>query len=190
MGHITVYNSLFFKNIFSVSLRPMKIQLHFKAIFLAVAIVLYFPTLLPAQESAAKFNRKELFAAMASPDVANVDNQLNALKDTDVKGKSAYEGALTMKKAGLVKGANKKLKLFKEGHKKLEAAITKDKENGELRFLRLMIQEHAPGILGYKDDLDKDSAYIRQSFKKLPVDVQQAITSYSKTSKVLRPEDF
>ena len=66
----------------------------------------------------------------------------------------------------------------------------KDKDNGELRFLRLMIQEHAPGILNYKDDLEKDSLYIRQSFKKLPADVQQAITDYSKTSKVLRSEDF
>lgn len=187
---LSVHNQLFLKSIFWISLQPMKIQRYFKAVFLVIAIILYLPSLVPAQESTAKFTRKELYAAMASSDVATVDNQLNALKNTDLKEKSAYEGALTMKKAGLVKGANKKLKFFKEGHKKLEAAISKDKDNGELRFLRLMIQEHAPGMLHYKNDLDKDSTYIRQSFKKLPVDVQQAITSYSKTSKVLRPEDF
>lgn len=186
----TVHNRLFLKSFFWISLRPMKIQSPIKALFLVVAIILYLPTYLPAQESTMKFTRKELYAAMASSDIADVDNQLNALKNTDVKEKSAYDGALTMKKAGLIKGASKKLKLFKEGHKKLEAAISKEKDNGELRFLRLMIQEHAPGVLNYKSDLDKDSAYIRQSFKKLPVDVQQAITSYSKTSKVLRPEDF
>jgi hypothetical protein len=185
-----VHKRLFLKSFFWISLRPMKIQRHFKAILLAVAVILYSPTHLHAQENTAKFTRKELYAAMASSNVANVDNQLNTLKNTDVKDKDAYEGALTMKKAGLVKGAGKKLKLFKDGHNKLEAAISRDKDNGELRFLRLMIQEHAPGMLHYKSDLDKDSAYIRQSFKKLPVDVQQAITSYSKTSKVLRPEDF
>jgi len=53
-----------------------------------------------------------------------------------------------------------------------------------------MVQEHAPGILGYKDDLKKDSAYIRQSYKKLPAEVQRAIADYSKTSKVLNPGDF
>jgi hypothetical protein len=127
---------------------------------------------------------------MAASDPNTVDNQLNLLKSTDIKDKTAFEGALIMKKAGMIKGANKKLKLFKEGHKKLESAISKDKENGEFRFLRLMIQEHAPGVLHYKNDLDKDSAYIRQSFKKLPADVQQAITEYSKTSRVLRSEDF
>lgn len=185
-----MHNQLFLKSFFWISLRPMKIQRSYKAALLVIAIILCLPALVPAQESAPKFTRKELYAAMASSDVAIVDNQLNALKNIDLKDKSAYEGALTMKKAGLVKGANKKLKFFKEGHKKLEAAILKDKDNGELRFLRLMIQEHAPGILHYKSDLDKDSTYIRQSFKKLPVDVQQAITNYSKTSKVLRPEDF
>ncbi len=160
-----MHNQLFLKSFFWISLRPMKIQRSYKAALLVIAIILCLPALVPAQESAPKFTRKELYAAMASSDVAIVDNQLNALKNIDPKDKSAYEGALTMKKAGLVKGANKKLKFFKEGHKKLEAAILKDKDNGELRFLRLMIQEHAHGILHYKSDLDKDSTYIRQSFK-------------------------
>ena len=127
---------------------------------------------------------------MASEDIKKVDQQINLLKKAKISEKNAYEGTLIMKKAGLVKGPAKKLNLFKEGHKQLEAAIAKDGNNAELRFLRLMIQEHAPGILGYKDDLDKDSAYIRQSFKKLPVEVQRAMMDYSKTSKVLRSEDF
>jgi hypothetical protein len=136
------------------------------------------------------FNKKDFYKAMAAKDGKLVDKQLAVLDKADFSEKPAFEGALVMKKAGIIKGAGKKLKMFKEGHKKLEAAIAKDKENGEYRFLRLMIQENAPGILGYKDDLDKDSAYIRQSFKKLPADVQQAISSYSKTSKVLRSDDF
>ena len=168
----------------------MKIQSARRIAPLLLAAVFFTSIFSHAQENSSQFNRKDLYAAMASSNAGNVDNQLNLLKNTAIKEKPAYEGALTMKKAGLVKGASKKLKLFKEGYKKLEAAISKDKDNGEFRFLRLMIQEHAPGILNYKDDLDKDSAYIRQSFKKLPADVQQAITDYSKTSKVLRSEDF
>ena len=67
-----------------------------------------------------------------------------------------------MKKAGIINGAGKKLNLFKAGRKKLEAEIKKDSSNVELRFLRLMTQENAPGILGYKNELQTDREYIRK----------------------------
>lgn len=140
--------------------------------------------------NAQSFNRNEFYLAMSSGDIKQIDRQINLLKNGDTKDKTAFEGALLMKKAGVAAKAGKKLSLFKEGHKKLEAAIKKDDENPEYRFLRLMIQEHAPRMLGYKDDLKKDSAYIRQSYKKLPAEVQQAIAAYSKKSKVLNPADF
>ena len=142
------------------------------------------------QDPAQGFSRKEFYTILASQNIQQVDAQLEILKKSKLNEKNAYAATLIMKKAGLIKNPAKKLNLFREGHKKLESAIAKDRENGELRFLRLMIQEKAPAMLGYKDDLQNDSAYIRQSFKKLPVDVQQAITDYSKTSKVLRSEDF
>jgi hypothetical protein len=142
------------------------------------------------QENEPGFSRSQFYSVLASQNIQQVEEQLLLLKKANVRERNAYQGTLVMKKAGLVRGAGKKLNLFKEGHKQLEAAIAKDSNNAELRFLRLVIQEKAPRILGYKDDLDKDSAYIRQSFKKLPVDVRQAITDYSKTSKVLRSEDF
>ncbi|MCW3117116.1 MAG: hypothetical protein JWM28_1198 [Chitinophagaceae bacterium] len=142
------------------------------------------------QENTSKFSRKEFYSVMASESIQKVEEQLNLLQKTNIHEKNSYEATLMMKKAGLLKSAGKKLNLFKAGHRQLEAAIATDSNNVELRFLRLMIQENAPGLLGYNDDLDKDSAYIRQSFKTLPVDVRQAITNYSKTSKVLRFEDF
>ena len=95
-----------------------------------------------------------------------------------------------MKKAGLISGAGKKLNTFKDGHKKLEASLQKDSGNTEYRFLRLMIQENAPGILGYKDDLKKDSEYIRKNFKNLPQEAKNAVIDYSKNSKILRSADF
>jgi hypothetical protein len=139
------------------------------------------------------FNRKAFYSVMASGNTQTVDEQINLLKNsapTSPKDKEAFEGALLMKKAGLVSGPGRKLNLFKDGHKKLEAAIKEDDNNAEYRFLRLMIQEHAPGILGYKDDLKKDSTYIRQSYKKLPAEVQEAIINYSKVSKILKSEDL
>jgi hypothetical protein len=90
----------------------------------------------------------------------------------------------------LIKGAGKKLNLFKAGHKKLEAALNKDAENAEYHFLRLIIQENAPGVLGYKNDLEKDSTIVVTQFKTLPPAVQQAVTDYSKKSKVIKPADL
>ncbi len=70
----------------------------------------------------------------------------------------------------------------------LEAAIKDYPENAEFRFLRLMIQEHAPGILGYKNDLEKDSEFIQKSYKSLPDELQQIMVDYSKKSKFLKLE--
>ena len=53
-----------------------------------------------------------------------------------------------------------------------------------------MIQEHAPGILGYKKELEKDKLYIKNNFKKLQPVVQQAALDYSKESKILKPGDL
>ncbi|MET0300615.1 MAG: hypothetical protein ABW036_12665, partial [Flavitalea sp.] len=92
---------------------------------------------------------------------------------------------------GLISGAGKKLKTFKAGHEQLEASITADKDNAEYRFMRLMIQEQAPGILGYKGEIKNDSDYIRKSFKTLPKNVQEAIVNYAQTkSKALSAKDF
>ena len=143
--------------------------------------------------NAQSFNRTDFYSVMASGSVKTVNDQINLLNNSKLiplMDKTAFEGALLMKKAGLVGGPGKKLNLFKAGHKKLEGSIKKDEDNAEYRFLRLMIQEHAPGILGYKDDLKKDSAYIRQSYKKLPAETQEAILSYSKNSKILKSEDL
>ncbi|MEP7277476.1 MAG: hypothetical protein ABI813_02430 [Bacteroidota bacterium] len=119
-----------------------------------------------------------------------VNRQLALLKTTNITGKTAYEGALLMKKAGIVGGPKKKLDLFKAGRKLLEATLNKDSSNTEFRFLRLMIQEHAPGILGYKDELEKDRLFIKSNFKKLSATVQEAIVNYSKVSKILKPGDL
>jgi hypothetical protein len=140
--------------------------------------------------NAQHFDKSLFYKAIALEDVDRVDEQLNILKSSSITGKEAFEGTLLMKKAGLVHNPKKKLSLFKSGHQDLEKAINKDRDNAEFRFLRLLIQENAPGILNYNDDLKKDSEYIRKSFKSLSPVVQDAIRDYSKKSKILNPSDF
>jgi hypothetical protein len=146
-------------------------------------------TLAKGQDKESTFDKTAFYKAMQQDKIELVNDQLNLLKTSGVKDKEAFEGALTMKKAGFWGSAGKKLNLFKAGHKKLEAAIHADTANTEFRFLRLMIQEHAPGMLGYKNQIKKDSEYIRKSYKTLSEAVRQAILEYNKKSKVLKLQD-
>lgn len=145
---------------------------------------------LQAQEKEAGFNKSAFYSAMRGDNVDDVNRQLALVQAAAIPQKIAYEGALLMKKAGIVSGPKKKLDLFKDGHKKLEGVIEKDTANTEFRFLRFMIQEHAPGILGYKKELEKDKLYIKNNYKKLPAAVQSAVVDYSKQSKILKPGDL
>ncbi|GAC1427517.1 MAG: hypothetical protein NVSMB7_04400 [Chitinophagaceae bacterium] len=143
-----------------------------------------------AQDPGGGFKKNNFYNAVQGSSEEAIDKQLRLLKTTDIPGKGAYEGALLMKKADIVNGAKKKLYLFKEGHRKLEAVLNKDSSNTEFRFLRFMIQEHAPGVLGYKGEREKDSRYIMKNFAKLSPVVQQAVREYSKKSIFLKPADF
>lgn len=127
---------------------------------------------------------------MSENSLALVNNQLEKVSEqTDAKNQG-YRGALLMKKAGLIDGPAEKLKTFKEGKELMEEAISKDSNNPEFRFLRLMIQENAPAILGYKDNIEEDRALIIAAFPDLYPSLKNAIRNYSKESTILNPEDF
>lgn len=142
-----------------------------------------------AQKSLEKFDRSAFYEVIASEDIDLVNAELSLLKGVQIPEKEAYEGTLLMKKAGLAQGMKEKLNLFKAGHKKLEKAINSNKDNTEYRFLRLIIQENSPKILGYKDQIDEDSEHIGKNFKNLSPVVQKAIIGYSKKSKVIKVAD-
>lgn len=149
-------------------------------------LFLFWGLNLVAKSHKAGFDKTAFYSAMAASDINLINNQLSVLKASSINEKDAYEGALLMKKAGLVTRAQEKLSLFKQGRLKLEAAIKKDKDNAEFSFLRLIIQEHAPKIVDYRNNIVTDSALIRLHFKTLSPIIQQAINDYSKKSKVLK----
>ena len=55
-----------------------------------------------AQEKENGFKKAEFYAAMQASSEDAVNKQLDLLKTADIAGKDAYEGALLMKKAGIV----------------------------------------------------------------------------------------
>ena len=115
-----------------------------------------------------------------------VNAELEVLKLAPADVRDAFIGAMTMKKAGIVGSPVTKLNLFKKGHLLLEGAIKKNPENAEFRFLRLMIQEHAPGFLKYRNNITEDSELVKNSYPSQPEEVRQAMIDYSKKSKVLK----
>lgn len=135
-------------------------------------------------------DQADVYAAMAAKTVQELDVALAALENTQLAGKLAYEGALLMKKSGLLKGPSQKLKVFKSGREKLETAIRKDSGNIEYRFLRLMIQENVPKVVGYKKDIEVDSTLVVNAYKTLSPVLRRAIKDYSKISKILKTADL
>ena len=154
---------------------------------LIILLMLFSVVAANANIKSAGFDKSAFYNAMASDNMETVNSQLATIKASSINEKQAYEGALLMKKAGLVIKAQEKINLFKAGRIKLEAAIKKDKENAEFCFLRLIIQEHAPKIVNYNDNINADVAAIRSNYKTLPPETKQAISDYSKKSKNLKP---
>jgi hypothetical protein len=137
-----------------------------------------------------KFEKSAFYNVMSSGNVEALDGQLSILESESLHNKQGYEGALLMKKAGMVSPAGKKLQLFKAGRIKLETALKTDSTNTEFHFLRLAIEEHAPKIVKYHYDIEHDKAFVQKNFKSLSPTVQTAILDYCKKSKVLHAEDL
>lgn len=148
-------------------------------------ISFFLCTLFSLSTLAQKFDKVVFYQVMEVNDSLKINQQLILLQSSAIKEKQAYEGALLLKKAGIVTNKRNKLNTFKLGKHKLENALEKDSSNTEYHFLRLMIQENAPKILGYHANLEKDNIYIRKNYKTLSAALQQAILGYSKQSKIL-----
>jgi hypothetical protein len=129
--------------------------------------------------------KQAFYSAIASGSTTAWNKQLEAVNTMSGNDKKAFQGALLMRKSGVQKTPGQKLSMFKQGHKLLEAAISHEAQNPEYRFLRLMIQENAPKIVGYNNNIADDARLVKASFKSLPETVQKAVLSYSQTSKAL-----
>lgn len=77
-----------------------------------------------------------------------------------------YTGATKMLMAKHVTNPFTKLKNFNTGKKLLNAAISKDKTDVELVFLRYATQVSAPIILGYNSHIETDKEFIIQYLNK------------------------
>lgn len=158
------------------------------ALFIVLGMLITgYVTAKPVQQ---KFEKATFYSVMKSGDMAAIDNEMTIVNDAPANEREGYTGALLMKKADLQRRAKDKLKFFKEGRIKLETALMADNTNTEFHFLRLAIEEHAPKIVKYRADIEKDKAFVIKNFKNQPPAVQHAILDYCSNSKALHKEDF
>ncbi|HEY4288573.1 MAG TPA: hypothetical protein VGN00_15820 [Puia sp.] len=136
------------------------------------------------------FDLAAYYTVLKSGGLEEIDKELAGIEDLPSPGKEAYRGALLMKKAGLLKKPKDKLDQFKKGRTGLETVIHSNGSNAEYRFLRLIIQEHAPGITKYHGQIKEDSEFVRLHYKELPAALQRVIKDYSRTSSALHTTDL
>jgi hypothetical protein len=161
-----------------------------KPLLLFLTLIITAVATINAQDVTTKFDRHAYYDTMASGNLSQIDKEIEVVREAEIKAGPGFEGALLMRKSGLLKRPKDKLRFFKEGRIKMETCLLSDSTNTELRFLRLTIEEHAPKIVKYKADLTRDRLFVQGHFKKLMPVVQEAILEYSRTSKILRREDL
>jgi hypothetical protein len=144
----------------------------------------------PAWPMLQTFDKAGFYSVMASGRLEEINAELSVVGASSVKEKEAYEGALLMRKAGLLARPKEKLATFKSGYIKMESSMKRDSGNIEYHFLRLMIQEHAPKVVHYDKDQVKDSQDIIRSFPTLSPVLQKAILDYCPHSKLLHERNL
>lgn len=108
----------------------------------------------------------------AYPTAANSENsaiefveKMAAVDAVDNKTLVAYKGASLAMASKYKKKIADKISALKEGGKLIEAAVSAEPGNIEIRMIRLSIQENVPAITGYKKNIAEDKALILKNYK-------------------------
>ena len=99
-----------------------------------------------------------------------VENMLSVYGDDQSPLGKAYIGLCTAYMAQYVFLPTSKFKSFFDGKDLLDTSIEENRENGEQRYLRLLIQLNAPSFLLYNKNIDSDLEVFMQDVKDKNID--------------------
>ncbi len=110
--------------------------------------------------------RKDLSQAVKSESVCekNLDWLADNASSVSAKG---YAAIYRMMMANHTSNPLRKMSHFKAGKKELEELISQNANHTELRFIRLVVQAHAPKILGYHHEIEKDKDFLVANLSKI-----------------------
>ncbi len=105
------------------------------------------------------------------------DEFLSTYRNKDCKTYTPYVASVIMQQAQYAGMPTKKLKYFREGKSMLEDYISHNPDDLEARYVRVLVQENIPGILGYKDNIDSDKSFVASHIDSstLPEDYKKLI---------------
>lgn len=86
---------------------------------------------------------------------------IKTYKDSNAPTVLGYVYATEMKQASYTVNPYKKLKIFKDTKIKLHTLIEQNPGNLHLRYIRLLLQERTPKVLGYRDYIEEDKQMLR-----------------------------
>jgi hypothetical protein len=111
--------------------------------------------------------------------VIEFEEYLNSQTNSNTVEIKGYRAIICFLKADYYVNPFKKWDSFKKGKEQLDAIISKNKRNIELRFLRLTIQDNLPSFLNYDKNIKEDKDYIfKQLHTILDEDLKQRISNY------------
>ena len=94
----------------------------------------------------------------------------------------AYVCAVEMKQAEYAFNPITKLKIFNRAKRKLNLLIDINPKNIDLRYIRLLLQERTPSILGYNDTIDEDKTFLQKKIAAKEISKKLAVYIYKNTS--------
>ncbi len=104
--------------------------------------------------------------ALLSEDVADRFHALMENADENRAMTLAYKAMADMMLSKHASMPWSKLKYFRQGRERLERALSMDRSNIELRFLRFTVQCRVPEFLGYHDNLEEDKGLLLSYLKR------------------------
>lgn len=125
-----------------------------------VGLMVFVFHLVPAQQMTLNEIREKYVKAAEDEDAAEELFKYLESKTENEPVLYAYRGAATALMAKYAFLPHKKLSYVHKSMEILKAAVQKDNENIEIRYLRLSIQYNIPSFLGYKENLDEDKKQI------------------------------
>ncbi len=119
-------------------------------LFMAISQLLYTTTIKEVVNEFHELNTEDA-------EVVFIDKYKNSSNPSII----AYVIAMEMKQAEYIFNPVTKLKIFKKSKNNLNVLIEENPNDVHLRYIRLVLQENTPGILGYNDFIEEDKLFLK-----------------------------
>jgi hypothetical protein len=129
-------------------------------------------------------------AANSKSEAEKFSSTLTRISNGSSKTLLAYKAASIIIAGKFASRLEDKKKNAVEGITMLENTVAQDRDNVEIRLIRLSIQENSPRILKYKKNIAEDKTFIVLHYKDQPAALKDFIKAYTRQSKVFSEADL